>query len=220
MGNNNEKDEKKKWWSACGHLVFTLILLVLPLLLKALFHLNSYFVQNSTEKIDLIADISSGFFAMCAVSLLAPIIYTIERMIVYARITQPAAKTKLNIKIAWADLIAAAVLWAVFFVSDLFGYPFSPCLVGLFSFIVFLIAIIIAFQEKLYDLETEQITTLPILKSSDKLKQDLQSQMEKSDDTNADNTHKHKENQILNLMKMKMRGMMNDGRKKHFYSCN
>lgn len=194
MGNNNEKDEKKKWWSACGHLVFTLILLVLPLLLKALFHLNSYFVQNSAEKIDLITDISSGFFAMCAVSLLAPIIYTIERMIMYARITQSAAKTNLNIKIAWGDLIAAAVLWAVFFVSDLLGYPFSPLLVGICSFIVFLIAIIIAFQEKLYDLETEQITTLSILKNSNKLKEELQSQMKENDDASADNIHEHKEN--------------------------
>ncbi len=67
-------------------------------------------------------------------------------------------------------------------------------LVGICSFIAFLIAIIIAFQEKLYDLETEQITTLSILKNSNQLKEELQNQMKENDDASADNTHEHKEN--------------------------
>ncbi len=193
MGNNINDEEKKRKMSACGHLAFTLMLLILPLLLKALFHMNSYFVDNSAEKIDLISDISSGFLAMCAVSLLAPIIYTIERMIMFASITQPAIKTRLNIKIAWADLIAAVVLWTVFFVSDLFGYPFSPLIVAILSFVVFVIAIVIAFQEKLYDLETEQMTTSSILESSEKQKQELQNKIGQSDNTGTGTSYEHKE---------------------------
>lgn len=128
--------------------LFTLLfVLFLPLLVKILLSMATSPTLNS-QKTDIKNDISGGFLSMCAISLLAPMIYTIERI---TMVNKP--KQRLSLKLIWFSLIAAILTWSVLFVTDIFegGLPFGLSLVV--SGFVLLISLYASYKTRIFEID-------------------------------------------------------------------
>lgn len=137
-----------------------LLILFMPILVKLLLSTAESSTLNP-QKTDIKIDISSGFLSMCAISLLAPMIYTIERI---TMVNKP--KQRLSLKLIWFSLIAAILTWSVLFVTDIFEGALPFWISFLISGSVLLISLYASYKTHIFEIDEIDAKSIELERSN------------------------------------------------------